>query len=97
MEPNSAAEALPGLYRAILARVAELDAAGQRASANRVRAAATKAYSRAWDERARKELLGLLHDATGSTDRERVSRSGKRQGTAAGPRGRARPMVNPES
>jgi hypothetical protein len=64
MEPNSAAEALPGLYRAILDRVAELESSGRRETAIQVRAAATKAYSRAWDERARRELQTLLRQAS---------------------------------
>jgi hypothetical protein len=60
MEPNSAAEELPALYRAILDRVGQLEAVGQRQVANRVRADAIKIYSRAWDERARRELTALL-------------------------------------
>jgi hypothetical protein len=60
MEPNSAAEELPALYRAVLDRVGLLEAAGQRAVANRIRADAIRIYSRAWDERARRELTGLL-------------------------------------
>ena len=54
MDPNSLAEELPSLYRAILDRVAELEAAdvdrGRRACAS----SATQIYSRAWDERARR-------------------------------------------
>jgi hypothetical protein len=60
MEPKSASEELPALYRAVLDRVAELEAARDRDLANRVRAEATRIYSRAWDERARRELLALL-------------------------------------
>ena len=60
MEPNSAAEELPALYRAVLDRVAQLEADGKRLLANRVRAEATRIYSRAWDERARRELVALL-------------------------------------
>jgi hypothetical protein len=63
MEPNSPAEDLPALYRAILDRVAELESFGARTEAARVRATATRIYSRAWDERARRELLSLLRDA----------------------------------
>jgi hypothetical protein len=69
MEPNSAAEELPALYRAVLDRVAALTAGGQRDLADRVRADAVRIYSRAWDERARRELLALLrrnaHEVTG--------------------------------
>ncbi len=64
MEPNSPAEELPALYRAILDRVADLESDGARTQAARVRASATKIYSRAWDERARKELMALLRGAT---------------------------------
>jgi hypothetical protein len=64
MEPNSPAEELPALYRAILDRVGELEAAGERAEAARLRTDATEAYSRAWDERARRRLDFLLRRAT---------------------------------
>jgi hypothetical protein len=60
MDPNSLAEELPSLYRAILDRVAELEAAGHRAEAARIRTSATQTYSRAWDERARRRLADLL-------------------------------------
>jgi hypothetical protein len=59
MEPKSASEELPALYRAVLDRVAQLEAR-DRDLANRVRAEAIRIYSRAWDERARRELLALL-------------------------------------
>lgn len=64
MEQNSPAEELPALYRAILDRVAQLESDGDRAEAARVRATATRAYSRAWDERARRELEDLLRRST---------------------------------
>lgn len=54
------AEDLPELYRAILERVAELERIGARAVAGRIRADATRAYSNAWDESARKLLSGLI-------------------------------------
>ena len=60
MEPKSASEELPALYRAVLDRVAQLEASRERPLANRIRAEATHIYSRAWDERARRELLALL-------------------------------------
>jgi len=60
MEPNSAAEDLPALYRAVLDRVAEIASTGRRPLANDVRAQAIRIYSRAWDERARRELESLL-------------------------------------
>jgi hypothetical protein len=64
MEPNSTAEELPALYRAILDRVAELESTGARAEAARLRASATRHYSRAWDARARRDLEALLRGAT---------------------------------
>jgi len=60
MDPNSLAEELPSLYRAILDRVAELEVAGRRADAARLRTSATQTYSRAWDEKARRRLTDLL-------------------------------------
>jgi len=64
MEPNSAAEDLPALYRAVLDRVAEIAASGRRPLANEVRAEAIRIYSRAWDERARRDLTALLQRHT---------------------------------
>ena len=61
MEPTSAAEELPGLYRAVLDRVAEMELSGRREHANAVRSEATRIYSRAWDDRARRGLVALLH------------------------------------
>ena len=60
MDPNSLAEELPALYRAILDRVAVLEADGRRPEAARMRAEATRIYSRAWDRRARHRLASLL-------------------------------------
>ena len=54
------AEELPGLYRAILDRVAALEGIGERVEAGRIRMAATDAYSAAWDEGGRNRLLNLL-------------------------------------
>lgn len=71
MDPSSPAEELPALYRAILDRVASLEAAGDRAEALRVRSAASKAYSRAWDDRARRQLEALLRRAERPTTAER--------------------------
>lgn len=80
MEPNSRAEDLPTLYRAILDRVALLETAGDRSEARRVRQHATVAYSRAWDERARRELESLLRRAERPTAAERVLGRGKARG-----------------
>jgi len=56
MDPNSLAEVLPALYRAILDRVAELEVEGRRTEAAKIRSDATQIYSRAWDEKARRRL-----------------------------------------
>ena len=71
METNSPAEELPALYRAILDRVAELEADGERATAARLRFDATDAYSRAWDERARRRLETLLRRSDRDAESER--------------------------
>ena len=80
MEPNSAAEELPGLYRAVLDRVAQFEAARQRDLANQIRAEAIVIYSRAWDDRARRDLQGLLRrHAVGPTARPSLARSLRRR------------------
>jgi hypothetical protein len=87
MDSNSPAEDLPTLYRAILDRVALLEAAGERAEAARVRSQATTAYSRAWDARARRELEGLLRRAERPTVAEAaLGRGGPRRAGLAGRR-----------
>jgi hypothetical protein len=80
MEPNSRAEDLPALYRAILDRVALLESAGDRSEARRVRQSATAAYSRAWDDRAHRELESLLRRAERPTAAERVLGRGRTRG-----------------
>jgi hypothetical protein len=57
---STPADDLPGLYRDILDRVAELELIGERAQAGRIRMAATQAYSEAWNETGRGRLLGLI-------------------------------------
>jgi hypothetical protein len=79
MDPNSRAEDLPTLYRAILDRIAILEAAGDRTAAGRVRQQATAAYSRAWDERARRDLESLLRRAERPTAGERELGRGRRR------------------
>lgn len=81
MEPNSAAEELPALYRAVLDRVAQFEAAGQRDLANRVRADATRIYSRAWDGRARRELEALLRRHAAALASETTAGRGLRRRT----------------
>jgi len=63
MEPMSPAEELPALYRALLDRVAQIEAEGRRAAAYRLRSEATRIYSKCWDERARCALHDLLSRA----------------------------------
>lgn len=92
VDPHTPAEELPALYRAILDRVAQLEASGERVEAGRVRRNATTAYSRAWDERARRELLGLLREAGRPTAAERrLGRGARRMVPAA--LGRRNPPV----
>jgi putative protein kinase ArgK-like GTPase of G3E family len=60
-EPSaSVAEGLPELYRQILDRVADLERMGARNEAARIRSDATRTYSNAWDERARRVLTALI-------------------------------------
>lgn len=63
MDTDSPAEELPALYRAILDQVAWLESLGERAQAAKVRSEATRAYSRAWDVRAKRRLEQLLRQA----------------------------------
>jgi hypothetical protein len=60
----SVADELPVLYRTILDRVALLERAGSRREAGRIRAAATRAYSTAWDERHLHRLEALADRAS---------------------------------
>jgi hypothetical protein len=57
---STPAEDLPGLYRTILERVADLEHIGERTEAGRIRMSATAAYSGAWDEGGRNRLVGLI-------------------------------------
>ncbi len=97
MEPNSRAEELPSLYRAILDRVAQLEAAGDRREAARVRSEATTAYSRAWDDRARRELESLLRRADRPTAAERLLGRGQREADRTPAGSNVRTVVSPES
>ena len=74
---NSPAEELPSLYRAVLDRVADLERVGQRGEAQQVRAEATRAYSGAWDDGARRRLLSLcrrVDRVMGGAERPRAGR-----------------------
>lgn len=57
---HTPAEDLPGLYRMILDRVAELERIGERSQAGRLRMSATETYSGAWDEAGRNRLISLV-------------------------------------
>lgn len=59
MDSTAASEEFPGLYRAILDGVAELERVGQRAEAHRIRQAATRTYSGPWGEQGRRRLTAL--------------------------------------
>jgi hypothetical protein len=72
MDQKSAAEELPALYRALLDRIAQIDAAGHREAGYRIRSEATRIYSRAWDDRARRGLEDLLRQ---SVDKPAVQRT----------------------
>lgn len=85
MDPKSAAEELPALYRALLDRIAQIDAAGQRSVGYRIRMEATRIYSRAWDDRARRGLEELLRQAAdkGTVRREPVRGAPRRSAPVA--------------
>ena len=81
---STPAEVLPDLYRAILDAVARLEANGERARAARVRRDATAAYSRAWNERARRRLEALLREASRPEVTDRPRRLGRGLGRGDG-------------
>lgn len=57
---STVADDLPGLYRTVLDRVADLERIGSRLEAGRIRVRATTAYSGAWNEAGRNQLVGLI-------------------------------------
>jgi hypothetical protein len=57
---STPAEDLPGLYRTILDRVAELEHIDERSEAARIRMTATSVYSGAWDQHGRGRLIALI-------------------------------------
>ena len=59
VEGNSPAHELPELYRTVLERVGALEQTGHRREAEHIRREAVTAYSRAWDDAARRRLLQL--------------------------------------
>jgi hypothetical protein len=59
VEQLPVAEVLPGLYRAVLDAVADLEAIGRRREAAAIRAEGTRVYSRAWNADAARRLIAL--------------------------------------
>jgi hypothetical protein len=82
MDPTSAAEELPALYRALLDRVAQIEAQGRRAAAYRLRAEATRVYSRSWDDRARRALQDLLNQTADTRKSQPERGRGSQQSSA---------------
>lgn len=63
-------EHLPVLYRVALDAVDELARRGARSEAARLRVAAARAYSRAWDDRCRRTLEDVVRRAHAGSGRE---------------------------
>jgi len=63
VEQQPVAEVLPGLYRAVLDAVADLELRGYRLDAAAIRADATRAYSSAWNEATARRLRVLVAKA----------------------------------
>ncbi len=59
MDSQPVSEILPGLYRAVLDAVADLEVRGRRREAAEVRAEATRVYSKAWNAAAARRLRAL--------------------------------------
>ena len=76
MDQQSVAEILPGLYRAVLDAVSDLEARGLRREAARIRSEATDTYSRAWNHGAARRLQILRDRAARIADGKR--RNGSR-------------------
>jgi hypothetical protein len=89
VEGISPAHELPELYRAVLERVGSLEQSGHRREGHLIRREAVAAYSRAWDDVARRRLDNLRLRAErvlGGQERPRVDRTTgalvRRPGTA---------------
>lgn len=80
MEGISPAHELPELYRAVLERVGSLELSGHRREGELIRREAVGAYSRAWDDAARRRLEHLRLRA------ERVLAGHERPRVDRGPR-----------
>jgi hypothetical protein len=74
VEHLSAAEVLPGLYRAVLDAVAQLESHGRRREAATIRAEATATYSRAWNAAAERRLRHLQARAARTLQSRRPAR-----------------------
>lgn len=59
MDQLPVSEVLPGLYRAVLDAVADLEARSRRSEAAAIRSEATRVYSRAWTPDAARRLRAL--------------------------------------
>jgi hypothetical protein len=70
-------EILPGLYRAVLDAVADLEARRRRREAGEIRAEATRVYSRAWTPDAARRLRALRTRADRITDGRKRTRYDK--------------------
>jgi len=80
VEGISPAHELPELYRAVLERVGSLEQSGHRREGELIRREAVTAYSRAWDEAARRRLEHLRTRAErvlGGHERARVERASR--------------------
>lgn len=75
MNELSAAEIMPVLYRGVLDSVADLEARSSRHEAARIRAEATRVYSRAWDLDAARRLRALCERASRSASASVVRRT----------------------
>ena len=74
MDQQPVAEVLPGLYRAVLDAVADLEARDRRADAALIRAEATTIYSRSWTLDAARRLRALSARADRVRDGRRRTR-----------------------
>ena len=63
MDHAPIAEWLPERYRQVLDRIADLEASGRHADADRIRRSAIRAYSRRWNERTAERLESLANEA----------------------------------
>jgi hypothetical protein len=80
VEGISPAHELPELYRAVLERVGSLEQSGHRREGDLIRREAVAAYSRAWDDVARRRLDNLRLRAErvlGGQERPRMVRSSR--------------------